>query len=83
MKQVSPQVIDYKNDEWVKFPGGELEGKRPRRLCPSCRAALQAVVGGASAAAPQASANGPLAKTLCFQCYHAEVERDRALKAAG
>jgi len=81
MKQASPQVIDYKNDEWAKFPGGELEGKRPRRLCPSCRAALQAVVGRASAAHP--SVKAPLAKALCFQCYRGEVERERALKAAG
>jgi hypothetical protein len=78
MKQASPQVVDYKRDEWAKFPGGELEGKRPRRLCPACRVALQAVAGGASAAAPQ-----PSAKALCFQCYRADVERNRALKAAG
>jgi hypothetical protein len=77
MKQASPQVIDYRNDEWAGFPGGELEGKRPRRLCSACRAALQAVV-GASATVPQSPA-----KALCFQCYRADVERDRALKAAG
>ena len=78
MKQASPQVVDYKNDEWLEFPGGELEGKRPRRLCPSCRAALHAVAAGSSAAPLR-----PSAKALCFQCYRAEVERERALKAAG
>ena len=24
--------------EWVSFPGGELEGRRPKVLCASCRA---------------------------------------------
>ena len=48
MTQSSPQVIDYKNDEWLGFPGGELEGKRPRRLCPDCRAALQAAASAGS-----------------------------------
>ena len=83
MKQVSPQVVDYKSDEWVKFPGGELEGKRPRRLCPSCRAGLQAVAGGTSAGTLRPSAQPPSARALCFQCYRAEVERNRMLKAAG
>lgn len=27
-------------DEWVTFPGGELEGKRPKVLCGACREAL-------------------------------------------
>ena len=27
-------------DEWVSFPGGELEGKRPKVLCAACREAL-------------------------------------------
>lgn len=75
MKQSSPQVIDYKTDEWLGFPGGELEGKRPRRLCPDCRAALQA--------AATAGAGETGRKPLCFQCYRAEVERERRLKAAG
>ena len=83
MKQASPQVVDYKTDEWAKFPGGELEGKRPRRLCPSCRAALQAVAAGATATTLRPSAPAPSGKALCFQCYRADVERDRALKAAG
>lgn len=62
-------------DEWVTFPGGELEGKRPKALCQTCREALRraAVAGGAP--------NRP--RTLCFQCYRADLERDRALKAAG
>jgi hypothetical protein len=50
---------------WVQFPGGELEGLRPRVMCPACRA--------------RAGRTG----TLCFQCYRAELDRERALKAAG
>ena len=65
---VPAQVADK---EWVTFPGGELEGERPKALCPACRAALKA---GRSPAA---------ARTLCFQCYRAELDRQRALRAAG
>jgi hypothetical protein len=64
-----PQAIDK---EWVAFSGGELEGKRPRVLCADCRAKLAR--GPARAATSQA---------LCFQCYRAGLERERALKAAG
>src|SRR6185295_525643 len=60
-----PQVVDA---EWITFPGGELEGKRPKARCPACRAR-----GGR----PESRA------PLCFQCYRAELDRERALKAAG
>jgi hypothetical protein len=60
-----PQVVDA---EWMTFPGGELEGKRPRARCPACLAR-----GGR----PESRA------PLCFQCYRAELDRERALKAAG
>jgi hypothetical protein len=62
------------SDEWVTFPGGELEGKRPRALCPTCREALKAAVRRGTPVAR---------KTLCFQCYRADLERERALKSAG
>lgn len=65
----APAVID---SEWVPFPGGELEGKRPRALCPDCRRARQ----GASTSRVSRPA-------LCFQCYRLELERTRALEAAG
>ena len=57
-------------EEWVTFPGGELEGKRPKAVCPACREAMN---------------RGFVltARTLCFQCYRAELERERALGAAG
>ncbi len=61
-------------DEWVSFPGGELEGRRPRVLCPACRAEL-------SRAAATAGPFPP--RTLCFQCYRAGLALERALKEAG
>ena len=67
----SPVPSQVADKEWVTFPGGELEGERPRALCPACRAALKA---GRSPAA---------ARTLCFQCYRADLDRQRALRAAG
>ena len=76
MAQHTPQTVA---DEWVTFPGGELEGKRPRTLCPACREALNVAL---RAGAPQP---GPAAsrRALCFQCYRAELDRERALGAAG
>ncbi len=65
---------DLKDSDWVGFPGGELEGKRPKALCPACREALQHRADGQPA---------PPRRALCFQCYRAEIDRDRALKAAG
>jgi hypothetical protein len=66
-------------DDWVSFPGGELEGRRPRVLCPPCRDALNR-----QAATSRAGGRQPhLAGTLCFACYRASLERERALKAAG
>lgn len=71
-------------DEWVSFPGGELEGRRPKALCAGCRAALQR-----EAARPlltrSAGPTGPTRPTrpLCFQCYRADLDRQRAIAAAG
>jgi hypothetical protein len=66
-------------DEWVSFPGGELEGRRPKTLCQACRdkLRLQATLKVAS------SLRRADARTLCFQCYRADVARERALRAAG
>ena len=65
-------------DEWVRFPGGELEGKRPKALCPTCREAL-----GRTALAGPRNRRAEQYRPLCFQCYRADLERDRALLAAG
>jgi hypothetical protein len=56
-------------DEWVSFPGGELEGQRPQALCPACREGLKL----------EALADG----LSCFQCYRANLDRERAIAAAG
>jgi hypothetical protein len=61
--------------EWVSFPGGELEGKRPKTLCAPCREALE------REAAPASSRRAP--RPLCFQCYRAGLDRERNLRAAG
>src|SRR5262245_33766474 len=67
-------------DEWVTFPGGELEGRRPKALCPACREALARSASG-RVAHGRRPADG--CRPLCFQCYRAGLDRDRALHAAG
>lgn len=72
---VAKQLV---TDEWVTFPGGELEGQRPKAICAACREALkrEAATYGPSGAARRA-------RLLCFDCYRADLARARALKAAG
>jgi hypothetical protein len=81
--------------EWVGFPGGELEGQMPKALCPACRAALRHAGGTTRTGAPEhlahlrtrtevrehPSTRAP--RTLCFQCYRADLNRRQALRAAG
>ena len=71
---VAKQVV---TDEWVTFPGGELEGKRPKVLCTACREALnrEAVTYGPSGERSR--------RLLCFDCYRADLARTHALQAAG
>lgn len=71
--QVPDQDLDQ---EWGSFPGGELEGKRPRTLCSACRDRLRD-----AARAGDPGQAGP--RPLCFQCYRAGLDRERALAAAG
>ena len=71
--EISKQVTD---GEWVSFPGGELEGKRPKVLCAACRDVVNRAAAGETVRPFRPRA-------LCFQCYRAEIERERALKAAG
>ena len=65
-------------DEWVTFPGGELEGRRPKVLCTGCREALnrEEATYGAFGAARRS-------RLLCFDCYRADLSRARALQEAG
>jgi hypothetical protein len=68
--------------EWLTFPGGELEGKRPRALCPACRTTV-AEAFRAGDGAPGARRLESERRTLCFGCYRAEIARERAIAAAG
>src|SRR5262245_2238579 len=67
------QIVDK---DWVSFPGGELLAPRPTVLCQACRAKLQA-------RASRRSKSNPSNQPVCFACYRASIERERALKAAG
>jgi hypothetical protein len=73
MSDENVQIVD---DEWITFQGGELEGKRPKALCPACREQLK------QAAAAQTAIVTRL-RAVCFQCYRAQLDRERSLKAAG
>ena len=82
-----PEVTDT---EWIPFPGGELEGRRPKVLCGACRARLQRAVDAGSphrrGAGSHAADGSPAARSgapLCFECYRVEVARERTIKAAG
>jgi hypothetical protein len=68
IRRAPAQVVEK---EWIEFPGGELEGTRPRALCQACRDGLKA--------GQRAVRKAP----ICFQCYRAELDRERMLKAAG
>jgi hypothetical protein len=74
---------DMGDSDWGSFPGGELEGKRPKVLCKACRRQLNERAAGndARGAAPQTRRHDPR-PPLCFQCYRAEIDRERALRAA-
>jgi hypothetical protein len=71
------EILQTAGPEWVMFPGGELEGKRPRALCPACRERLK------RAATQAIQPVRDRQKPICFQCYRAELQRDSALRAAG
>ena len=66
-------ATDIVADEWVTFPGGELEGRRPKVLCAAHRGQTRVGTGLA----------GARTGALCFACHRAELERERSLKAAG
>jgi len=86
-----PASLQVAETDWMTFPGGELEGKRPNVLCPACREKLRtAAAGGTSHPAPRTPhstahprTSAPPHQLLCFECYRATVQRERALKAAG
>jgi len=63
---VDPQLVER---EWISFPGGELEAPRPKLRCRECRATRRTAASLAR-------------KTLCFNCYRAELDRERGIAAA-
>jgi len=72
------------HEEWVTFPGGELEGKRPRTLCPACRERLKrSALGGFRTGQGGHPGRSRHPGLLCFECYRADIERQKALRAAG
>jgi hypothetical protein len=73
---MSHEIAQVVDDEWIRFPGDELEGKRPKAMCPACRNQLKR-----TAAAQTATAIRP--RAICFQCYRAQLDGERAMKAAG
>jgi hypothetical protein len=79
---MSAETYEVVTEEWVTFPGGELEGKRPKALCSSCRDALKAESSTAGRSSGKASGVSP-SRLLCFDCYRADLARTRSLKAAG
>lgn len=77
---MSQKFAETTADEWVTFPGGELEGRRPKALCPACREALEQ---SAQSRTARRGRRVEARRPLCFQCYRAGLDRDRALQAAG
>jgi hypothetical protein len=75
--------LQLTENNWISFPGGELEGQRPRALCPACRGALNRAAGAERSRWPISGSSAARAGTLCFQCYRADLERTRSLSAAG
>jgi hypothetical protein len=81
IRHLPAEAAQVAEHEWVGFPGGELEGKRPRTLCPACRERLNRMA--LDGRLPESAARARPSRTLCFQCYRAELARERALGAAG
>jgi len=77
MRDEAHESLQTVDGDWITFPGGELEGRPPKALCPTCRDALKRT------ATRAAAADRLRQRTLCFQCYRADLDRERTLKAAG
>jgi hypothetical protein len=77
MAKQPSEGLSTADNAWITFPGGELEGRRPKRLCPECRAKQE------SAPERPGGAVRSRSLTLCFQCYRLDLDRQRALRAAG
>jgi hypothetical protein len=81
---MAQDTIQAVENDWVSFPGGELEGRRPKTVCPACRERLRRAVDHRRVfGAATDPLERHLTRTVCFQCYRADLERERALRAAG
>ena len=76
----SGDIQEPTEKEWVTFPGGELEGQRPKVMCPTCRERLR--VAARTGRNSQSPASGPNPNPICFECYRVDQARERALRAA-
>jgi hypothetical protein len=87
MQDITRAPAQFATDsDWIGFPGGELEGKRPKVLCPACREQIGRgflARRGRREHGWARRAGSRIHRVLCFRCYRAEIDRDRALKAAG
>jgi hypothetical protein len=81
-KQMS-EILDMPESEWMPFPGGELEGERPQRLCPACRQRSGQRSRQSVQLAARVTESAGARRPLCFQCYRLELERERTIEAAG
>lgn len=64
---------------WGTFPGGELDGKRPKILCPACRERARNADHRPWTISRRASflrrpRKADAAPVICFACYRAELE---------
>ena len=74
------EVAALEGVDWQPLPGGELEGRRPKVMCPSCREKLRALQRRRDKGEPPvASASGQ--SPLCFECYRTDLARERAVKS--
>jgi hypothetical protein len=83
-RQENAEVQEATEKEWVTFPGGELEGQRPKVMCPTCRERLR-LAARAAAIRDKAGVDsaGPRPQSpICFECYRVDQARERALRAA-
>ena len=72
----APMTTPIVEQEWLAFPGGELEARRPRALCSRCREALQDRL-------DRPSSGSASNRSICFDCYRADLNRERALFVLG
>ena len=77
MTRTIAPIAQIAEGEWVTLAGGELEGRRPRVLCDRCRSRH-----GRTSDAIEPRSGEREREALCFQCYRAGLERERAIGTA-